>query len=115
MLGTKNTCGDVVDYTLLASQGKSPNNKQNGSQKDEAKVEMSVEAKYASPNTRKTNNRGENLSGKPQDIERNVFSKFMASHNNSKLGKNNMADMECKSDDEEILINKLSESKLCVM
>ena len=70
------------------------------------KLEMSKEAKYATPNTRKTNNRGENLSGKPQDSERNVFSNFMVSHNNSKLGKNNMVHMEHKSDDEEILINK---------
>ena len=76
---------------------------------------MSIEAKYATPNTRKTNNRVENSSGKPQDSDGNVFSKFMASHNNSKLGKNNMADMECESDNEEILINKGSESKLWVM
>ena len=66
---------------------------------------MPMEAKYASPNTRKTNNKGETVSGKPQDLERTVFSKFIASHKNSKLEENKMAAMECESDDNEILIN----------
>ena len=67
---------------------------------------MSLEAKYATPNTRKTNNKGKTLSGKPQDIERNVFGKFMASHKNSQLGENKMAAIECRSDDDEIIINQ---------
>ena len=104
MLGIKNTCRHIVDYTLLAS--KSSNNKQNGSQKDETKLEMSVEAKYASPNTRKSNNRGENISDKSQELDRNMFGKFMASHNESESGKNKMVAMEHKSDDNEILLNK---------
>ena len=73
-----------------------------------------MEAKYASPNIRKTNNRGENLSGKPEDLERNAFSKFMTSHKNSKMGENKMAAIECKSDDNEILIKGL-ENKLWEM
>ena len=96
----------MVDYTLLAGKGQGSNNKQNGSQKDETKVEMSVEAKYASPNMRKANNRGETLSGKSKDIERNVLGKFMASHKNSKFGENKMAATKHESDDNEILINK---------
>ena len=67
---------------------------------------MSIEAKYASPKTRNTNNSSENLSGKPQDLERNVFGKFTASQSNSKLGKNKMAAMKCESDNEEIPRNK---------
>ena len=92
----------------MASKRKSLNNKQNGGRKDETKVEMSVEAKYVSPNTRKSNNRGENLSGKPLDLDRNVFGKFMASHNSLlvRIRKNKMATMEYKSDANEILINK---------
>ena len=67
---------------------------------------MSLEAKYASPNIRKSNNRGKNISGKSQELDRNVFGIFMASQNESKLGKNKMVAMECESDDNEILINK---------
>ena len=67
---------------------------------------MSLEAKYASPNIRKSNNRGKNISGKSQELDRNVFGIFMASQNESKLGKNKIVAMECESDDNEILINK---------
>ena len=61
-----------------------------------------MEAKYPSPNTRKTNNRGETLSGKPQDLDKNVFGKFTANHKKSELWENKTAVMECKSDNNEI-------------
>ena len=49
MSGTKNTHGYVVDYNLLGGKSTALNSKQNGSGRDESKLEVSIEVKYASP------------------------------------------------------------------
>ena len=106
MSGTKNTCEHVVDYNLLAGKSRASNSKQNGSRRDDSKLEMSVEDKYASPVHNKRNNKGENQSGNTQEKDRDTSSKFMVNQSISDNGENNMVSMECNNDDDEIVINK---------